>query len=76
MKVAIEVIEYLTKYTGIPIPLPKMDLLCVPGFDFGAMENWGLIIFRIRCLLCKEEDSSLSQKVYVASMIAHELVHK
>lgn len=33
-------------YTGIPYNNPKMDLLAVPDFEFGAMENWGLNTYK------------------------------
>lgn len=39
-------LEVLTKYTEIPYMLPKMDLLAIPDFSFGAMENWGINTYR------------------------------
>lgn len=38
--------SFLDRYFGIPIGLPKIDLVAVPDFGFSAMENWGLITFR------------------------------
>ncbi|KAK2948874.1 putative Aminopeptidase M1-A [Blattamonas nauphoetae] len=76
LRTAVNAIEYLTKYTGIPIPLPKMDLLCVTDFSAGAMENWGLITFREVALLADEANSSTSAMKQIARTVTHELVHQ
>ncbi|KAK2960455.1 putative Puromycin-sensitive aminopeptidase [Blattamonas nauphoetae] len=76
LKTAVNAIEYLTKYTGIPIPLPKMDLLCVPDFSAGAMENWGLVTFREVALLADEKKSSIRAMKQIARTVTHELVHQ
>ena len=60
---------------GVPYPLPKMDQVALPDFEAGAMENWGLVTYREACLLV-EKDSSLSDKKYVAIVVAHELSHQ
>lgn len=59
----------------IPYPLPKLDLGAVPDFSGGAMENWGLILFRKNCLLLDPEGSSLAKKQEVAEVVFHELAH-
>lgn len=59
----------------IPYPLPKLDLGAVPDFSAGAMENWGLILFRKNSLLVDPEDSSLEKKQEVAENVLHELAH-
>lgn len=51
------------------------DLVAIPDFLAGAMENWGLITFRETTLLVGKE-SSLLEKQVVASVIAHELAHQ
>ena len=51
-----------------------MDLLALPDFESGAMENWGLVTFREICLLCNDSYSQ-DAKRYVAIVVAHELSH-
>ncbi|XP_070689317.1 leucyl-cystinyl aminopeptidase isoform X2 [Pempheris klunzingeri] len=54
---------------------PLSDLVAIPDFLAGAMENWGLITFRETTLLVGKQSSSLEKQV-VASVIAHELAHQ
>jgi len=63
-------------YYGIPFPLSKLDLIALPDYGAGAMENWGLITFRQTALLYDPLQSSTSDKQYVATVIAHELAHQ
>ena len=71
---AADVLDYYDDRFGTPFPLPKMDLLALPDFEAGAMENWGLVTFREIALIANE-NSSLDTKQYVAIVIAHELSH-
>ena len=71
---AADVLDFYDDRFATPFPLPKMDLLALPDFESGAMENWGLVTFREIALLANE-DSSLDTKQYVAIVIAHELSH-
>ena len=50
------------KYFGIKFPLPKLDLIAVPDFAAGAMENWGAITFRETILLYDPKTSSTRTK--------------
>ncbi|KAJ3041425.1 hypothetical protein HDV00_009405 [Rhizophlyctis rosea] len=73
---AVKVLEfYETKYQ-VEYPLPKMDLIAIPDFAAGAMENWGLVTYRDTALLVDEKTSSEEEKQYVAEVIAHELAHQ
>jgi aminopeptidase 2 len=73
---AIQILEYFESIFGIPYPLPKMDLVAVPDFDAGAMENWGLVTYRLIYLLFDEKKSSSKAKQQVAYVVAHELAHQ
>lgn len=72
---AARVIDFYEQYFGVEYPLAKSDHVAVPDFSAGAMENWGLVTYRESCLLVTPNDA-LSQKQYVATVIAHELAHQ
>jgi len=63
-------------YYSIPYPLPKMDLIAIPDFAFGAMENWGAITFRENLLLHYPEITSKSGEERICEVIAHEIAHQ
>lgn len=69
-------LEFYQTYFGIKYPLPGLDLLAIPDFMSGAMENWGAITFRETQLLVDEEQSAASTKQRAAVVIAHELAHQ
>jgi len=60
---------------GTAFALPKLDLVAIPDFSAGAMENWGLITYRQTALLVTPT-SSVSDKRYVAKVVAHEMAHQ
>jgi len=76
LDVAIKSLEFFEEYFDIKYPMPNMDLIAIPDFESGAMENWGAITFRETAILVDEEHSSLSNKQWVALVIAHELAHQ
>lgn len=63
-------------YFGIKYPLPKLDLIAVPDFASGAMENWGAITFRETILLYDPKTSSTQTKQRIAEVVSHELAHQ
>uniref|UniRef100_A0A6B2KY43 Aminopeptidase n=1 Tax=Arcella intermedia TaxID=1963864 RepID=A0A6B2KY43_9EUKA len=75
LDVGAKTISFFAKYYGIEYPLPKQDMIAVPDFSFGAMENWGLITYRETALLC-DESSSFVAKSRVAYVVGHELAHQ
>jgi puromycin-sensitive aminopeptidase len=76
LDVAICSLEFYNDYFGIPYPLPILDLIALPDFESAAMENWGAITFRETAMLVDEKNSSLSNKEWVAIVIAHEIAHQ
>jgi alanyl aminopeptidase len=66
----------LTSYFGIAFPYPKLDIVAVPNFAAGAMENAGLITFRDWYLLLDRAHASANTKREQALVIAHELAHQ
>ncbi|KAI1721799.1 peptidase family m1 domain-containing protein [Ditylenchus destructor] len=60
----------------IPFPIPKMDLVGVRDFPAGAMENFGLVIFKERYLPYNSTQDSTQHKALVADIIAHEFAHQ
>jgi tricorn protease interacting factor F2/3 len=68
-------LSYLEEYFNVPYPLKKLDLIAIPDFAAGAMENWGAITFRENYLLVFEGITPQTAKERVCEVIAHELVH-
>ncbi|RJQ81272.1 MAG: M1 family peptidase [Desulfobacteraceae bacterium] len=69
-------LRYCEEYYGIPYPLPKLDLIAVPDFAFGAMENWGAITFRENLLLHFPDLTSKAGVQRICEVIAHEIAHQ
>jgi puromycin-sensitive aminopeptidase len=73
---SVRTLEFYNDYFGIPYPLPKLDMVAVPDFSAGAMENWGLVTYRETALLLDPAKTSLAHKQRVAEVITHELAHQ
>lgn len=76
LKVTSAVLPLLNDYFDLPYPYPKLDLVSVPDFAMGAMENWGAIFFRDSRLLLDESLASTGTQRGVANVITHEIVHQ
>lgn len=76
LECAAKCIEFYEKYFGIKYPLPVMDLIAIPDFAAGAMENWGAVTYRETAVLVDPEHSSTQNRQRVALVIAHELAHQ
>uniref|UniRef100_A0A9J8A5C6 Aminopeptidase n=1 Tax=Cyprinus carpio carpio TaxID=630221 RepID=A0A9J8A5C6_CYPCA len=72
---ACKLLEFYNTFFEYDYPLSKLDLVAIPDFLAGAMENWGLITFRETTLLVGSNSSSIDKQL-VTSVIAHELAHQ
>jgi puromycin-sensitive aminopeptidase len=73
---AVKTLDFYEEYFDIKYPLPVLDMIAIPDFAAGAMENWGAVTYRESALLVDENHSSASNKQWVALVIAHELAHQ
>jgi len=70
------VLHYYNNYFGIKYPMPKLDMIALPDFEAGAMENFGAITYRETDLLIDEKTASVDAKKNVALVVAHEMAHQ
>ncbi|KAK7793608.1 hypothetical protein R5R35_013591 [Gryllus longicercus] len=70
------ILRFYEQYFNISYPLPKVDMIALPDFAAGAMENWGLITYRETAMLYEQGVSTNSNKQSVATVVAHELAHQ
>ena len=75
-ELAARTLDFYETQFGSKYPLPKMDMVAVPDFAAGAMENWGLITYRVVDLLLDEKTASANTKKRVAEVVQHELAHQ
>jgi len=68
-------LEFFENYYGVPYPGDKLDLLAIPDFAAGAMENLGAITFRETALLVDEAEATHAELERVADVVAHENAH-
>uniref|UniRef100_A0A7N6ATW7 Aminopeptidase n=1 Tax=Anabas testudineus TaxID=64144 RepID=A0A7N6ATW7_ANATE len=76
LEVAVKMLDFYEEYFNIRYPLPKQDLIAIPDFQSGAMENWGLTTYRETSLLFDPLTSSVTDKLWVTMVIGHELAHQ
>lgn len=70
------ILKYYDRYFGIKYPYGKLDLIGLPDFSAGAMENTGCIAYRESVLLLDSEHAAVKLKKDVASVISHEMAHQ
>jgi aminopeptidase N len=70
------ILHYYNAYFGIKYPMPKLDMIALPDFEAGAMENFGAITYRETDLLIDPKTATLDQKKRVAVVVAHEMAHQ
>ncbi|KAK9505908.1 hypothetical protein O3M35_009875 [Rhynocoris fuscipes] len=73
-QIAVQVVDHFSKYFDMNYPLPKLDLIAIPDFVSGAMENWGLITFRETALLAGN-DTTTRGLIGISGTVSHELAH-
>jgi puromycin-sensitive aminopeptidase len=76
LEAAGKILEFQTDYFGIPYPGKKLDLIAIPDFRSGAMENLGAVTFREANLLVDEKTASNAAQRNVFAIVAHELAHQ
>lgn len=76
LELAARTLDFYEKTFDSKFPLPKMDMVAIPDFAAGAMENWGLITYRVVDVLLDERTSGASTKERVAEVVQHELAHQ
>ncbi len=73
---AANTISFFNTYFDVPYPMPVLNMIAIPDFAAGAMENWGAITYRESALLVDAKNSSTMNKQWVALVIAHEIAHQ
>ncbi|KAI4909702.1 uncharacterized protein J4E92_010620 [Alternaria infectoria] len=76
LELAAKTLAFYEKTFDSPFPLPKMDMVAIPDFSAGAMENWGLVTYRVVDVLIDEKVSGAATKQRVAETVQHELAHQ
>jgi aminopeptidase N len=73
---AVKLLSWYNDYFGVKYPLPKLDLIAVPGGFGGAMENWGgITFFESRLLFDPSTNPDIARRA-IFSMLAHEMAHQ
>jgi len=75
LEVGAAALRFYVEYFDLPYPGDKVDLVAIPDFSFGAMENLGCITFRETVLLIDPRAASTLELESVAMTVAHELAH-
>ncbi|KAM5579485.1 hypothetical protein ABKV19_009325 [Rosa sericea] len=76
LNVAVKTLDLFSKYFSTPYSLPKLDMVAVPEFAGGAMENYGLITYRESELLFDPLHSTAARKQRMAIVVSHEVAHQ
>ncbi len=76
LEAATQQLAFYNQYFGIKYPFGKLDIIAVPDFAAGAMENAGAITFRERILLADAQRASIGTRKNITSVLAHEIAHQ
>jgi len=72
---SLDVLNYYETYFNSTYPLTKIDHITVPDFNFGAMENWGLVIYKEDLIFFDKNAMPESYKEMIARVLYHEITH-
>ncbi|HXW36178.1 MAG TPA: M1 family metallopeptidase, partial [Acidimicrobiales bacterium] len=75
LEIGAHALRFFTGWFGIPYPGSKLDLVAIPDFAFGAMENLGCVTFRESLLLVDPARASRVELERIADVVAHEIAH-
>jgi aminopeptidase N len=70
------ILAFYNRYYAIKYPFGKLDILAVPDFAAGAMENTAAIFYRETDLLADTKSASVGTRKTIASVLAHEMAHQ
>ncbi|HKV91810.1 MAG TPA: M1 family aminopeptidase [Candidatus Angelobacter sp.] len=76
LRYASEILKFYNQYYGIPYPFGKLDIVGVPDFEAGAMENTAAIFYRESLLFIDDKNSSVDSHQAVFEVLAHEMAHQ
>jgi puromycin-sensitive aminopeptidase len=68
-------LRFFSEYFDIPYPGEKLDMIAIPDFAFGAMENLGLVTYRETALLVDPDTASLAERQRIVEVVSHEIAH-
>ncbi len=69
-----DALQWLEKYTGIPYPFAKYDLIILPGFQYGGMEHTGATLYNDNRMFLNEHPT-INERLNRSLLIAHETAH-
>jgi len=76
LECGVKALTFYKDFFNVPYPLKKYDMIAIPDFSSGAMENWGLVTYREACILVDPVNTSASSKEYIAIVVCHETAHQ
>jgi aminopeptidase N len=68
--------KFYNQYYSIKYPFKKLDMVAIPDYEWGGMENTASIFYKERALLVEGSTTAVEAKRGVASVIAHEMAHQ
>src|SRR3954464_15973261 len=71
-----QILKFYDGYYAVKYPFGKLDVVAVPDFAAGAMENTAAIFYRETDLLAEQKSASVDTKKKIWSILAHEMAHQ